>query len=60
MFWLGSLIGYILGSFVTCGVLYFCYRAAENKKEELHSRNLDESVKKEMQQLSGLKASSND
>lgn len=32
MFWLGSIIGFVLGSFVTCVLLYFGFRAEENKK----------------------------
>ncbi|WP_242215041.1 hypothetical protein [Bacillus cereus group sp. BfR-BA-01383] len=60
MFWLGCFVGYVVGSFITCGVLYFCFRAEENKKAELHKRNLEESVKKEMEQLSRLRASSDD
>lgn len=60
MFWLGSLVGYILGSLVTCGIVYFGFRSEENKKAELHKRQLEESVKKEMEQLSRLRASSED
>ncbi|USL15925.1 hypothetical protein [Bacillus thuringiensis] len=49
MFWLGSIIGFVLGSFVTCVLLYFGFRAEENKKENIQRRMLDESVRKEME-----------
>ncbi|WP_257152530.1 hypothetical protein [Bacillus sp. AFS059628] len=32
MFWLGIIIGFVLVSFVTCGLLYFGCRAEENER----------------------------
>ncbi|SCM94477.1 Uncharacterized protein BWINRASL_02149 [Bacillus mycoides] len=46
MFWLGSFVGYVVGSFITCAVFYFCFKAEQNKKAEIERRMLDESVKK--------------
>ncbi|MFJ8457291.1 hypothetical protein [Bacillus paramycoides] len=60
MFWLGSLVGYILGSVITCGLFYFGFRYEENKKADMERRMLDKSVKKEMEQLSRLRAGNDD
>lgn len=54
MFWLGCFVGFVVGSFITCGLFYFGFWAEENKKAELHRRSLDESVRKEMEQLMEL------
>ncbi|MGR5921478.1 hypothetical protein ACT7DD_19220 [Bacillus paranthracis] len=32
MFWLGGFLGYIVGSVITCALLYYGYRSSENKK----------------------------
>ncbi|MGQ7871543.1 hypothetical protein [Bacillus sp. 1A] len=32
MFWLGCVLGYIVGSVITCALLYFGFRTQENKK----------------------------
>ncbi|HEB4954414.1 TPA: hypothetical protein R0D49_004087 [Bacillus cereus] len=55
MFWLGIILGFVLGSFVTCGLLYFGFRAEENKKADIQRRMLDEWVRKEMGQLKEMK-----
>ncbi|WP_193222107.1 hypothetical protein [Bacillus sp. B1-WWTP-T-0.5-Post-4] len=39
MFWLGCLLGYIVGSVITCGLLYFCFRSEENKKADMQKKN---------------------
>ncbi len=38
MFWLGSILGFVFGSFITCGLLYFGFRAEENKKADSKSK----------------------
>ncbi|OUA09855.1 hypothetical protein BK772_07950 [Bacillus thuringiensis serovar finitimus] len=35
MFWLGCFLGYIVGSVITCALLYFGYRSHENKKADM-------------------------
>ncbi|MEC1967804.1 hypothetical protein P9G36_12290 [Bacillus cereus] len=35
MFWLGCFLGYIVGSIITCALLYFGYRSNENKKSDM-------------------------
>ncbi|PER14505.1 hypothetical protein COK25_07835 [Bacillus cereus] len=35
MFWLGCFLGYIVGSVITCALLYFGYRSNENKKADM-------------------------
>ncbi|CKG61061.1 MULTISPECIES: hypothetical protein [Bacillus cereus group] len=35
MFWLGCFLGYIVGSIITCALLYFGYRSNENKKANM-------------------------
>ncbi|BCC98053.1 hypothetical protein BC30048_0956 [Bacillus cereus] len=35
MFWLGCFLGYIVGSIITCALLYFGYRSNENKKTDM-------------------------
>ncbi|ATI58387.1 hypothetical protein C5137_09005 [Bacillus cereus] len=35
MFWLGCFLGYIVGSIITCALLYFGYRSNENKKADM-------------------------
>ncbi|MHC2834762.1 hypothetical protein [Bacillus sp. F9_6S_D1_P_5] len=55
MFWLGCFLGFIVGSMVTCTLMYFGFRAEENKKAAMQRRMLDESVKKEMEQLKEMK-----
>lgn len=39
MFWLGIIIGFVSGSFVTCGLLYFGFRAEENKKADMQKKS---------------------
>ncbi|MGH1296406.1 hypothetical protein [Bacillus pretiosus] len=51
MFWLGCFLGFIVGSMVTCMLMYFGCRAEENKKAAMQRRMIDESVRKEMEQL---------
>ncbi|MDF9623677.1 hypothetical protein P5775_13075 [Bacillus cereus] len=51
MFWLGCFLGYMAGSVITCALLYFGFRAEETKKVDKERRMLDESVRKEMEQL---------
>lgn len=51
MFWLGCFLGFIVGSMVTCMLMYFGFRAEENKKAAMQRRVIDESEKKEMEQL---------
>ncbi|MCR6846240.1 hypothetical protein [Bacillus sp. IBL03825] len=55
MFWLGCFLGYMAGSVITCALLYFSFRAEENKKADIQRRMLDESVRKEMEQLKAIK-----
>ncbi|AHA71011.1 hypothetical protein ABE47_06795 [Bacillus thuringiensis] len=55
MFWLGCFLGYMAGSVITCALLYFGFRADENKKADKQRRMLDESVRKEMEQLKAIK-----
>ncbi|CUB59253.1 MULTISPECIES: hypothetical protein [Bacillus cereus group] len=55
MFWLGCFLGYMAGSVITCALLYFGFRAEENKKVDKQRRMLDESVRKEMEQLKVIK-----
>lgn len=55
MFWLGCFFGYMAGSVITCALLYFGFRADENKKADKQRRMLDESVRKEMEQLKAIK-----
>lgn len=55
MFWLGCFLGYMAGSVITCALLYFGFRAEENKKADKQRRMLDESVRKEMEQLKAIK-----
>lgn len=55
MFWLGCFLGYIAGSVITCVLLYFGFRSEESKKADMQRRMLDESVKKEMEQLKEMK-----
>ncbi|WP_242215637.1 hypothetical protein [Bacillus cereus group sp. BfR-BA-01383] len=38
MFWLGCFLGYIVGSIITCALLYFGYRAGENKKVDMRKK----------------------
>jgi hypothetical protein len=38
MFWLGCFLGYVLGSVITCALLYFGYRSYENKKADMRKR----------------------
>ena len=35
MFWLGGFLGYVLGSVITCALLYFGYRSHENRKADM-------------------------
>ncbi|HDR8434235.1 TPA: hypothetical protein QC285_004039 [Bacillus cereus] len=35
MFWLGCFLGYIVGSIITCALLYLGYRSNENKKADM-------------------------
>lgn len=39
MFWFGIIIGSVLGSFATCGLLYFGFRAEENKIAVMQKNN---------------------
>ncbi|MCT6909207.1 MULTISPECIES: hypothetical protein [Bacillus] len=55
MFWLGCFLGYMAGSVITCALLYFGFRADENKKADKKRRMLDESARKEMEQLKAIK-----
>lgn len=55
MFWLGCFLGFIVGSIITCALIYFGFRAEENKKADIQRRMLDESVRKEMEQLKAIK-----
>lgn len=55
MFWLGHFLGYLAGSVITCALLYFGFRAEETKKVDKQRRMLDESVRKEMEQLQVIK-----
>lgn len=55
MFWLGCFLGYIAGSVITCALLYFGFRSEENKKAAMQRRMIDESVRKEMEQLKEMK-----
>lgn len=55
MFWLGCFLGYIAGSVITCALLYFGFRFEESKKADIQRRMLDESVKKEMEQLKEIR-----
>lgn len=47
MFWLGIIIGFVSGSFVTCGLLYFGFRVEENERTAMQRKAIDESEKKE-------------
>lgn len=47
MFWLGIIIGFVLGSFVTCGLLYFGFRAEEHERAAMQRKAIDESEKKD-------------
>jgi len=47
MFWLGIIIGFVSGSFVTCGLLYFGFRAEENERAAMQRNAIDESEKKD-------------
>lgn len=38
MFWLGCFLGYIVGSVITCALLYYGYRSNENKKANIQKR----------------------
>ncbi|PGZ45744.1 hypothetical protein COE56_26030 [Bacillus anthracis] len=38
MFWLGCFLGYIVGSVITCALLYFGYRSHENKQANIQKR----------------------
>ncbi|OJD77310.1 hypothetical protein BAU29_18895 [Bacillus sp. P14-1] len=38
MFWLGCFLGYIVGSVITCALLYYGYRSSENKKADIRKR----------------------
>ncbi|MGE1033377.1 hypothetical protein ACQGS5_27800 [Bacillus sp. GKis3/1] len=51
MFWIGIIIGFVSGSFVTCGLLYFGFRAEENERAAMQRKAIDELEKKEMEQL---------
>ncbi|CCW09289.1 hypothetical protein [Bacillus sp. GeD10] len=55
MSWLGCFLGYMAGSVITCALLYFGFRAEETKKVDKQRRMLDESVRKEMEQLQVIK-----
>ncbi|MDM8364989.1 hypothetical protein ACS4JF_13640 [Bacillus thuringiensis] len=55
MFWLGCFLGYMAGAVITCALLYFGFRAEETKKVDKQRRMLDESVRKEMEQLQVIK-----
>lgn len=43
------------GAVITCALLYFGFRAEETKKVDKQRRMLDESVRKEMEQLQVIK-----
>lgn len=51
MFWIEIIIGFVSGSFVTCGLLYFGFRAEENERAAMQRKAIDELEKKEMEQL---------
>lgn len=55
MFWLGCFLGFIVGSMVTCALMYFGFRSEEKKRADIQRKMLDESVKKEMEQLKGIR-----
>lgn len=55
MFWLGCFLGYIGGSVITCALFYFGFRSEESKKADMQRRMLDESLKKEMEQLKEIR-----
>ncbi|WP_141436554.1 hypothetical protein [Bacillus cereus] len=55
MFWLGCFLGFIVGSIITCALLYFGFRAEENQKADIQRRMLNESVRKEIEQLKEIK-----
>ncbi|HHT7186891.1 TPA: hypothetical protein ACTZ5N_000099 [Bacillus cereus] len=55
MFWLGCFLGYIAGSVITCALFYFGFRSEEKKKADMQRKMLDESVKKEMEQLKDIR-----
>lgn len=38
MFWIGIILGFVLGSFVTCGLLYFGFRSEESKKADMQRK----------------------
>ncbi|HDR8051148.1 TPA: hypothetical protein QCY45_001919 [Bacillus cereus] len=52
--WRG-LLGCIVGSVITCGLFYLGFRSEESKKADMQKRMIDESVKKEMEQLKEIK-----
>ncbi|MED2839640.1 hypothetical protein [Bacillus wiedmannii] len=39
MLWLGNIIGSVLVSLVTCGILYFGFKAEENKIAAMQKNN---------------------
>ncbi|ARO63540.1 Uncharacterized protein B5E39_1031 [Bacillus cereus] len=45
MFWLGCFLGYIVGSIITCALLYFGYRSNENKKADMQKGRREKSIK---------------
>ncbi|MEF7655021.1 hypothetical protein [Bacillus thuringiensis] len=38
MFWLGIISGFVSGSFVTSGLLYFGFRAEESKEADIQRK----------------------
>ena len=48
-------LGYMAGAVITCALLYFGFRSEETKKVDKQRRMLDESVRKEMEQLQVIK-----
>ena len=58
MLWLGCLIGYLVGTVSTLCLLLFTYKIGEMNKAERHwyeINSIEESVKKEMEQLKALR-----
>ncbi|MBO1583143.1 hypothetical protein [Bacillus sp. XF8] len=52
MFWLGCLMGYLIGTLVTVLVIYIGYQIGDTNKNDIDWH--DESVSKEMEQLRAI------
>ncbi|MES5896967.1 hypothetical protein [Bacillus cereus group sp. RP43] len=58
MLWLGCLIGYLIGTLFTFALICFTYKVGEMNKAEkqwYEINSIEESVKKEMEQLKAIK-----